>query len=195
MPPSPHDDRFEREALCFLPDVARFALSLTRDQAEADDLVQDTFLQAYRYWDLYEEGTECRGWLFTICRNRFLRVRKRESRTATVDDPALESLAAAALHASARQDQLGDVFEREEMGDAIREAIAGLPDAYREVALLVDVQDQSYDAVARILRIPIGTVRSRLFRARRILQEKLLMHARDAGYARRTPNDRLGASS
>src|ERR1043166_1159067 len=71
------DVRFEREALCWLPDVARFALSLTRNEADADDLVQDTFLLAYEKWSQFEPDTECRAWLFTICRHRFYRTRER----------------------------------------------------------------------------------------------------------------------
>jgi RNA polymerase sigma-70 factor (ECF subfamily) len=175
------DTRFEREALCWLPDVTRFALSLTRDEADADDLVQDTFLIAYEKWNQFVPGTECRAWLFTICRNQFYRSRERAERQVVADTPELEALAAAAIHASARSSGLEDSFERSEVLAAVDDAIAALPAAYREVALLVDVHDQSYDSASRILGVPVGTVRSRLFRARRILQEKLLAHARDAG--------------
>lgn len=175
------DARFEREALVCLPDVARYALSLTRNQSEADDLVQDTFLNAYRAWHQYLDGSECRAWLFTICRNQFLRTRRRDERALAVDDPELEALAAAALHTSVRESNLQHMFERTEVIEAIESAIAELPLPYREVALMVDVHDQTYDTVSQILGVPIGTVRSRLFRARRILQEKLITHARDAG--------------
>lgn len=175
------DARFEREALVFLPDVSRYALSLTRNPSEADDLVQDTFLNAYRAWHQYLDGSECRAWLFTICRNQFLRSRRRDERALAVDDPELEALAAAALHTSVRESNLQDMFERSEVIEAIEAAIGELPLAYREVALMVDVHDQTYDTVSQILGVPIGTVRSRLFRARRILQEKLITHARDAG--------------
>lgn len=184
------DARFERDALTFLPDVARYALSLTRDQSDADDLVQDTYLSAYRSWDQYRDGSECRAWLFTICRHHFLRTRKREERALPVDDPVLESLAAAALHASAREAHLQDMFERSEVMDAIASAIDELPLPYREVAVMVDVHDQTYDMVAQALEVPIGTVRSRLFRARRILQEKLIAHARDAGLGSATRDEK-----
>lgn len=184
MPTPPTADaRFEREALIHLPEVARFALSLTRDQHEADDLVQDAFLNAYRSWHQYQAGSECRAWLFTICRHQFFRSRKRAERVDATADPELESLAAAALHASARQAQLDTMFDRTDLGDAIRDAMAALPPAFREVALLVDVHDQSYDEASAVLGVPIGTVRSRLFRARRLLQERLIAHARDAGFA------------
>lgn len=186
------DLRFEREALSCLPDVSRYALSLTRDQSEADDLVQDTFLRAYMIWHQYNAGSECRAWLFTICRHQFLRDRKRSSRSVQVDDAALEALAASALHPSAKEGGLDRLLEQVEVREAVETAIANLPDAYREVALLVDVHDQSYDAVSQVLGVPIGTVRSRLFRARRLLQEQLLAHARDAGLAGASAGDASG---
>jgi RNA polymerase sigma-70 factor (ECF subfamily) len=178
----PEKDRaFQAEALRWFPDVARYALSLTRNEADADDLVQDTFLRAYRSWSSYKPGTECRGWLFTICRNTFLRTRQRDERTVLTDDAEIEALAAAAVHASALQDGLGDVFSRVDLSDAIEHAIGQLPAAFRDVILLIDVNDQSYGDAASTLDIPIGTVRSRLFRARRLLQETLLKHAHDIG--------------
>lgn len=178
------DDRFETEALRWLPDVTRFALSLTRSEPDADDLVQETFLRAYRSWSGYSSGSECRGWLFTICRNTYYRQRHRERRMVQCDDPALESLAAAAVHASAQQSGLGDLFAQVDLVDAIERALGELPDVFREAVILVDVQDQSYDAAALVAGVPVGTIRSRLYRGRRLLQERLLTHARDAGLAR-----------
>ena len=175
------DRDFEREALTWLPQVARYALSLSRNEDEADDLVQETYLRAYRSWSQYTVGTECRGWLFRICRNVFLRTRQRESRQVHNDDPDLEALAAAAVHASAQQSGYSDLFARVDLADAVERALADLPDAFRDAVILVDMQDQSYDIAAQVLGVPIGTVRSRLFRGRRLLQEALLSFARDAG--------------
>jgi RNA polymerase sigma-70 factor (ECF subfamily) len=181
-PVSDRDAAFTREALELLPDVSRYAKSLTRDDSEADDLVQDTFMMAYQAWDQYTPGTECRAWLFTICRRRFLRLRRNAERHVPTEDADLESLAAADLHAHARADGLEHVFERSEMREAVEKAIASLPEAFRDVAVLVDLHDHSYESAAEILGVPLGTVRSRLFRARRILQEQLLAYAQDAGY-------------
>ena len=175
------DRQFRAEALRWLPEVTRFALSLERNEVDADDLVQDTFLKAYEAWDTYTPGTECRGWLFTICRNSFYRRRRREERQVTCDDPELEALAATAVHASAREGGYRDMFARFDLSDAIDRAIDALPEAFREVVLLIDMHDQSYEEAANTLDVPIGTVRSRLFRARRLLQETLIAHARDAG--------------
>ena len=182
QPSSHRDAAFEREALALLPDVARYAKSLTRDESEADDLVQDTFMMAYQAWDQYTPGTECRAWLFTICRRRFLRVRRTAERNIPTEDADLEALAAADLHRHTRAEGLDHVFERSEMRAAVEKAMASLPEAFRDVAVLVDLHDHSYESAAAILGVPLGTVRSRLFRARRILQEQLLAFAQDAGY-------------
>ena len=175
------DRQFRQEALCWIPEVTRFALSLTRDEADADDLIQETFLRAYRAWDTYAIGTECRGWLFTICRHSFFKTQRREARHESCDDPELEALAAAAMHASAQQGGYSDLFARIDLGDAIDAAIGALPEAFREVITLVDVHDLSYEAAAQTLSLPIGTVRSRLFRGRRLLQGALIAYAQDAG--------------
>ena len=188
------DRQFQSEALRWLPEVTRFSLSLTRDESDADDLVQETYLKAYEAWGTYTPGTECRGWLFTICRNSFYRRRLREERHVTCDDPELEALAAAAVHASAQQGGYADIFARFDLSDAIQGAIASLPDAFREAVLLVDVNDQSYEAAAGLLGVPVGTVRSRLFRARRLLQEALVDHARDAGLVQPRINAGDGAA-
>lgn len=181
-PSSPRDAAFSREALALLPDVARYAISLTRDESEADDLVQDTFMMAYQAWDQYTPGTECRAWLFTICRRRFLRVRRGAERHLATEDAELESLGAVDVYTRARTEGLDHVFERTEMRAAVEAAMAALPEAFRDVAVLVDLHDHSYESAAEILGVPLGTVRSRLFRARRILQEQLLAFAQDAGF-------------
>jgi RNA polymerase sigma-70 factor (ECF subfamily) len=175
------DSRFERDALPWLDDLRRFALSMTRNEADADDVVQETFLRAYRSWHTFQPGTDVRRWLFAICRNVFLRTRERERRQVTVDDPELESLAAAALHASVRHGGYDDMWSRLDLGPAIEKALGELPEVFRTAVVLVDVEDESYDAAAEILGIPVGTVRSRLFRGRRLLQEALITYARDAG--------------
>ena len=189
------DERFEEEALRWLPDVTRYALSLTRDESAADDLVQDTFLIAYEKWNQYVPGSGARAWLFTICRNRFYRTEERGRRQVQADTPELESLAAAAIHVSAVASGLEHSFESAEVVRAVEGAIAELPDAYRDAALLVDVHDQSYETASEVLGVPIGTVRSRLFRARRLLQQKLLVHARDMGIGVRGSGSDPGGES
>jgi RNA polymerase sigma-70 factor (ECF subfamily) len=176
------DEAFELEALPWLDDVYRFALSLTRDEADAEDVVQDTFLRAYRSWDTYAVGSDCRRWLFTICRNAFLRSRERERRTTELRDGERDAFATGALSFSETpRNGLEDILFRAELLPAITSALARVPAPFQSAVVLVDVEQQSYEAAAEILSIPIGTLRSRLFRGRRIMQELLVSHARDAG--------------
>lgn len=176
--------RFEREALASLPDVARFARSLTHDAADADDLVQETFLRAFRAWHTFIPGSDSRRWLFTICRNIFLRARERESRMVNVDDAESEALGAVRLHIQARDSGLNDMFTRLDVAPAIESALATLPESFSEVVRLVDVEGFAYEEAAEALGIPVGTVRSRLYRARRLLQVELFKYAEDLGLAR-----------
>lgn len=176
---------FTLEAMPHLDAVARFARWLAGPGGNADDLAQETYLRAFRSWATFRPGTSCRAWLFVICRNIHFSAQRREARMEVMSDPDLESLAAAAIHASATESGLSDVFERFDLRDAIRREVDALSLPTREVVVLVDIEDLSYEDAARALDIPIGTVRSRLFRGRRILQERLLAHARDAGLVSR----------
>jgi RNA polymerase sigma-70 factor (ECF subfamily) len=177
------DAEFEREALPWMDDVYRFARSMTHDEADADDLVQETYLRAYRAWHTFEKGSDCRRWLFTICRNVFLRTREREARQVDTggDDAVLETLAAVREVSSFAGSNADAIFSRLDLVPAIRRALDALPEVFRSAVVLVDVEGQSYDEAAAVLGVPIGTVRSRLFRGRRILQQSLLMFAKDAG--------------
>ena len=172
---------FQAEALQHLDAVFRYAYALTRDRSEAEDLVQDTFLQALRHWDQFRPGTNARAWLFTICRNLFLRQRERRAREEPTEAAALDSIAAAAEAFAAPPDAGRALFDAPELGDVIRRELDKLPAEYREVVELSDLQDQSYADIAQVLGVPLGTVKSRLFRGRRLLQEALVNYARDAG--------------
>jgi RNA polymerase sigma-70 factor, ECF subfamily len=174
-------EAFEREALPWLDDVYRFALSLTRDENDAEDVVQDTFLRAYRSWTTYAAGSDCRRWLFTICRNAFLRSRERQRRTVELDDTEREVLNTALSAADMPRTGLEDILFRTDLLPAIERALDRVPPTFRSVVVLVDIEEQSYEAAAEILGIPIGTVRSRLFRGRRMMQELLAAYAQDAG--------------
>jgi RNA polymerase sigma-70 factor, ECF subfamily len=181
--PNDPDARFEREALPWMDDVYRFALSLSRDATDADDIVQETYLRAYRSWRTYQEGSDCRRWLFTICRNVFLRSRERERYEVDLEEGDVEALNAVRHHASLMRDGTDQLVARLDLAPALTRALADLPEPFRAAVVLVDLEDQSYDAASDILGVPIGTVRSRLFRGRRLLQERLATVARDAGFA------------
>lgn len=179
-------DAFEAETIRFLPDIRRFALALARDAADADDLVQETYLRAFKARDTFKPHAGTRQWLFTICRNAFLRGRERERWiTASVDDdPGEETAGMVALHRAATEAGVEDVYDRLDFGPALEKAMAMLADPFRVVFALVDIGGLGYAEAARELGVPVGTVRSRLFRARRELQQHLLAFARDAGFGR-----------
>jgi RNA polymerase sigma-70 factor (ECF subfamily) len=191
--PTESDLRFEAEALPWMDDVYRFALSLTRDAADADDVVQETYLRAYRSWHTFQPGSDARRWLFTITRNVFLRSRERERRLVDLEDGDVEALNTFAAHGQMVRDGTDQILSRIDLGPALRRALDALDEPFKSAVVLVDVEDQSYEAAAEILGVPIGTVRSRLFRGRRILQDKLITYARDAGFStaqRSEPNER-----
>jgi RNA polymerase sigma-70 factor (ECF subfamily) len=176
------DAAFEREALPWLDDVYRFALSLTRDDADADDVVQETYLRAYRSWHTFIPGTECRRWLFTICRNVFLRSRERQRPTVDLEDGEQDAVAAGSVYAAARERGYDDLYATLDLAPALRDALDELAEPFRSTVILVDVEGMTYETAAQVMGVPIGTVRSRLFRGRRLLQEKLLTVAEDLGF-------------
>lgn len=178
---------FERAMLHFLPDVTRFARSLAGQGADADDLVQETYLDAWRGRGTYDASRDARRWLFAICRHAFIKRHRKTQREVTVgDDAEMESYATAAGHHAALQDGTAARVEASDVGPAIARALGTLSPVFREVVALVDVGGSDYAEAAATLGVPVGTVRSRLFRARRLLQEQLFEHARDAGYRVRT---------
>ena len=175
---------FARIAMPLLPAVARVANALTRDPADADDLVQETFLRAFRHWATFDQSSDCKRWLSAICRNTYVAQRARQRWvTAVGDDQELETFAAANLHKLAREKGVEDLFARLDLGPAIQKAIGDLEPLYRDVVRLVDVQELRYEEAADVLKVPVGTVRSRLYRARRQLQQALVQYAIDAGFA------------
>ena len=179
---------FESEALPHLDAVYRFAFRLSGSAADAEDLVQETFLRAYRAWDRFEPGTRAKSWLFTICRNAFLRQRQHDHRRDEVMQQAVrsngmgdESPETVLFMPAYQQDPEGTFFFSV-IDDKILGMIAGIPTEFREVVLLSDLEGLSYAEIAQVLDIPVGTVKSRLFRGRRMLQEKLYTYATESGY-------------
>jgi RNA polymerase sigma-70 factor, ECF subfamily len=179
---------FAEEALPWLDAVYRFSLRLTNgDRDAAEDLAQETFLRAHRFWHTFEGGTKIKSWLFTICRNTYLherdRARNQRERPAADLDPRTEELASA----SAFQPEVGGP-EREFfdalIDDEVVDAIDDLPEDFREVLVLSDLGDLKYSEIAEVLDVPVGTVKSRLFRARKLLQERLRDFAVRSGYVR-----------
>ena len=180
---SPLHDRFEKEFLPHLEALHSFAFHLCYNEEDADDLVQETFLKAFRFIDKFEEGTNAKAWLFKILKNAYInQYRKDSKRPARVDyeDVAVYSEDEDG-QVSSYYDLREDVFEKM-MGDEVSTALNLLPEEFRTVILLCDIEGFSYEEIAKIIEIPIGTVRSRLFRARNMLKDKLVKYASSIGY-------------
>jgi RNA polymerase sigma-70 factor, ECF subfamily len=188
-------EAFEAEALRWTQDVHRFALSMTRDDADADDIVQDTYLRAFRSWRTFTPGSDCRRWLFTICRNVFVRSRERAKQWVPLDTVDLEAVAAESTAWNTWEDPAAERLLHIDVTPAIHRAVARVPEPFRSAVMIVDLDDQSYEVAAEKLGIPIGTVRSRLFRGRRLLQEQLRCHALDLGVVQPLyPEQRLASA-
>lgn len=173
---------FEEEALPHLDTIYRVALRLSGNEAQADDLTQETMLKAYRSWSQYREGTNARAWLLTILRNTFINEYRRARRTGpTVDVTEVESFTV--FHEVQEIDPEGNFFEKI-VDDEVLRAIDALPDEFRETLVLSDVEGLSYAEIAEITEVPVGTVKSRLFRARQALQKQLYDYAVEMGYIR-----------
>jgi RNA polymerase sigma-70 factor (ECF subfamily) len=167
--------------------VSRFALSLTRDRSIADDLVQETYLRALSGWHTFKPGNDPRRWLFATCRNTFLRMRSERHQLVESTDEDVDALPAVLGHVRAVEEGLGDLFELLDVQPAIVSAIDALPEPHHTILVLVDLEGSSYEDAAAVLDVPVGTVRSRLYRARRMIQEALIAFAEDAGLRRRVP--------
>ncbi|MEX0893935.1 MAG: sigma-70 family RNA polymerase sigma factor [Gemmatimonadota bacterium] len=181
---------FAEEALPWLDAVYRFSLRLTRgDQDAAEDLVQDTFLRAHRFWHTYQRGTNAKSWLFTICRNTYLHqkelVRNQRERPEADLGARVEALSAASVFDTGSADP-EQAFFGALIDDRVVEAIDALPEEFHEVLVLSDLGDLKYGEIAQVLDIPVGTVKSRLFRARKLLQDRLREFAVDSGYVQET---------
>ncbi len=176
---------FAQEALPWLEAVYTYGLRLTRgDRDAAEDLMQETFLRAHRFWGTYERGTNMKAWLFTICRNTYLheqrRSRTRRETTMTDLDTSPDTLALPPDLGAARTDPEREFFAGL-IDEEVVKSIDALPGEYREVLVLSDLGDLTYSEISTVLGIPVGTVKSRLFRARRSLQQSLLEYAVRAG--------------
>ncbi|MBK7879388.1 MAG: sigma-70 family RNA polymerase sigma factor [Saprospiraceae bacterium] len=179
---SPHE-RFELEFLPHIEALNTFAFHLTYNEENAADLVQETYLKAFKFIDKYEEGTNAKAWLFKILKNAYINdYRKKNKRPIQVDYEEVSG------YHDGDDAPLASYFDlREElfdhmMGDEVTAAMNSLPEDFRTVILLCDIEDFSYEEISKIIDVPIGTVRSRLFRARNMLKEKLNTYAKTMGY-------------
>jgi len=177
------DALFQREFVPQMDALYNFGFHLTYNESDAQDLVQETFLKAYRFIQSYEEGTNAKAWLFRILKNAFINEYRKKVRQPDLID--YEEV----VHYQDREDASysGYVDLRQEifqglMGDEVTTALNNLPVEFRTVVLLCDIEGFTYEEIASIMDIPIGTVRSRLHRARNMLKEALKTYAASQGF-------------
>ena len=183
-------EQFEQQAMEHLDALYRTALRMTRNQQDAEDLVQETYLRAYRFWEQFTPGTNLRAWLFRILTNAYInRYRKASTqpRPASLDDVDEATLNRQLGRANGQRASVeAEVLDRLAASD-VRQAIERLPPPYRLAVLLADVEGLSYNEMADAMGVKKGTVMSRLFRGRKLLQKALSEQARDAGIVRGVP--------
>jgi RNA polymerase sigma-70 factor, ECF subfamily len=177
-------ERFDREVMPLLSSLYPAALRMTRNPADAEDLVQETFLRAYRGFAGFQEGTNLKAWLYRILTNSFINTyRKKQREPVTVDGPddldewyLFDRLGARHVEPSAETEVLDTIPDED-----VKRALESLPEGFRLAVLLADVEGFSYKEIAEMMGIPIGTVMSRLHRGRKALEKALWETAKERG--------------
>lgn len=179
--------QFETEALAHMDALYSFALKLARSREDAEDLVSDTILRAFERWEQYHLGTNIRAWLFTILYHVFVSRKRRIDAREVHPSTDAEHAGRTAFDVAGESDPEGRFYDSF-IDEEITRAIEALPEEYRDAVVLSDVHNLRYAEIAELLGVPEGTVKSRLFRGRRILQKKLADYALEMGYikARKT---------
>jgi len=182
-----NDGEFERAAMPFLDSLYNTAYRMARNAEDAEDLVQETYLKAYRSYGQFTPGTNLKAWLFKILKNTFINeYRKRQAAPAESDFADIEE----SFESQLAPDASGQMKNPEEeilesaFDQGVQRALDELPEDYRMAVLLADIEGFSYKEIAEILEIPVGTVMSRLYRGRKLLEAEMLRYARERGYLR-----------
>jgi RNA polymerase sigma-70 factor (ECF subfamily) len=178
---------FEAAAMPFVDSLYNTAFRMTRNAEDAEDLVQESYLKAYKYYDKFREGTNFKAWLFKILKNTFINnYRRRQQRPPQSDFAEIEESFETQVSdevkrrvKSPEEELLEDVLDED-----VQRALDDLPTDYRMAVVLADLEGFSYKEIAEILELPVGTVMSRLYRGRKLLEESMLSYARDHGYLR-----------
>ncbi|MEY4606171.1 MAG: hypothetical protein RLY45_931 [Actinomycetota bacterium] len=188
-------DTFADDAMQFAPQLYSAALRMTRNAADAEDIVQETYLRAYRSYESFEKGTNLRAWLFRILTNTFInayRAKQRRPQETDVDDVddlyLYRRVRSADFSSRSAEETLFDLFT----DDEVKQALEDLPESFRLPVLLADVEGFSYREIAEMLNVPIGTVMSRLHRGRKSMQKALAQFAAERGLLDRSPADAAG---
>ncbi|HMB42098.1 MAG TPA: sigma-70 family RNA polymerase sigma factor [Balneolaceae bacterium] len=174
---------FNDEIIPHLDALYNFGLRLTADPNDTEDLVQDTIVKAYRFFSSYEKGTNAKAWLFRILKNSYINnYRKKSKKPSEVDYDEVASFYESIRAERTETSDLEDKMFRDLIDDDLSEALNSIPEDFRTVVLLCDVEDFTYEEIANMLDVPIGTIRSRLHRGRNLLKAQLMEYAEKRGY-------------
>lgn len=174
---------FRSEMIPHLDALYNFAIRLTTDPTEAEDLVQDTIVKAYRFFNSYEKGTNAKAWLFRILKNSYINnYRKKSKQPHQVDYDEVSSFYETVRSEQSDTTDMEDIMYRDMLDDQVTRALQRLPEDFRTVVLLCDVEGFTYEEIANMLDVPIGTIRSRLHRGRNLLRAELTDYADKKGY-------------
>ncbi|MFA7421002.1 MAG: sigma-70 family RNA polymerase sigma factor [Melioribacteraceae bacterium] len=174
---------FEREAVPHMNAVYNFALRMTGDEDDANDLVQETYLKAFRFFDKFEKGTNCKAWLFRIMKNSYINdYRKAVKEPNKVDYEDVQN-----FYENIKPNEIDSRHYEQDafsnlLDDEITNVLSALPEDFRTAIILSDIEGFTYEEIADFVDIPVGTVRSRLHRARKMLYAQLYDYAKDKGY-------------
>jgi len=176
-------EEFQLEAVPHMDILYNYGLRLTGNPEDANDLLQETFLKAYRFWDKFEKGTNCRAWLFRIMRNSYInRYRKAVKTPEHVDYDEIKEFYNTIREQSTDANDLSEKLYGQLLDDQIATAITDIPEEFRTVVILCDIEGFTYEEAAEFVDCPIGTIRSRLHRGRKLLRDKLFKYAHERGY-------------
>jgi RNA polymerase sigma-70 factor (ECF subfamily) len=195
-------NEFERQALVHVDALYGAAYRLTRNARDAEDLVQDSLLRAYKFWDSFQQDSNCKAWLLRIVTNTFINEYQRRKRSREVLDAATaeqDATDGVLVHTSAGDKQSPDqALLSASISDDVQRALEQLPDDFRTAVILCDMQGLSYKEIADIMETPVGTVMSRLFRGRKLLAAALREFAVAEGYVKtgdkKTDDNKSGAT-
>ncbi len=174
---------FQREIIPHLELLYNYALRLTTDPVDAEDLVQDTVVKAYRFFSSYEKGTNAKAWLYRILKNSYINnYRRKSKRPAEVDFDEISPFYDTIRAEHTESTDLEEKIYRELMDDEVSRALGSLPEDFRTVVTLCDIDGFTYEEIANMLDVPIGTIRSRLHRGRNLLKAELEEYAQRRGF-------------
>jgi len=186
----PRHKDFEQQTLPHMEILYNYALRMTGNTEDAKDLLQETFLKAYRFWEKFEQGTNLRAWLFRIMKNTYINVYRKEAKEPDkVDYNDIENYYDLIRDQNSDDNDLQTKIFGQLLDDDVSTALESLPEEFRTVVILCDIEGLSYEEIAEFSQIPVGTVRSRIHRGRKLLYAKLYDYAKGRGFIKKDVND------